>query len=371
MVSSLVAMPQSAGNSRGNDRRTALFIPPGPARSAPLRSALVAALLGLATCSAAVASAAAPTQTAEPAAKPPPTPESKKAAGLAFEKGNKAYQQGDFTGAAQAFEEAYGHVPHPDVLWNAARAWQRAGDLPRAATLYAIYLKDAPPDARDRKSAAKDLEKLAAKLGRLDLYAPGVERIEIDDRPIMGQSAYVNPGSHVVRGRLKSGKVLTRTQAVERGDVASVALVDESSDQEPAGKPSSGDTAKSTMAAAADADVSARSKAPDAAPTAFKKPLPPTVVFAGAGLTAVGLSLTIWSGADTLSALDTYNANRTVENYSSGLGKQTRTNLFLGVTVGLAAITGAAAIWLVDWSSMKGGAKAGVGLGTARIEGSF
>lgn len=369
MVSSLVAMPPSAGNSRGNDRRMALFIPPGPARSAPLRSALVAALVGLGTCSAAIASAA-PTQTAEPAAKPPPTPESKKAAGLAFEKGNKAYQQGDFTGAAQAFEEAYGHVPHPDVLWNAARAWQRAGDLPRAATLYAIYLKDAPPDARDRKSAAKDLEKLASKLGRLDLYAPDAEQVEIDDRPVMGQSAYVNPGSHVVRGRLKNGKVLTRTQAVERGDVASVALIDESGDREPAAKPSSGDAGKSTTAAA-DIGMSVGSKAPDAASTPFKKPLPPTAVFAGAGLTALGLGLSIWSGVDTLGALDTYNANRTVENYDSGLGKQTRTNVFIGVTVGIAAVTGAAAIWLVDWSSMKGGVKAGVGLGAARIEGSF
>src|SRR5580692_1306830 len=54
-----------------------------------------------------------------------------------FKEGSKAFDLGDFAHAADAFELAYRLAPHVDALWNAARARQRADELPRAATLYA------------------------------------------------------------------------------------------------------------------------------------------------------------------------------------------------------------------------------------------
>src|SRR5579862_584019 len=74
-----------------------------------------------------------------------------------FREGSRAFDGGDFAQAADAFEQAYRLAPHVDSLWNAARARQRAEDLARAATLYAKYLRDAPPDARDRDLAAVQL----------------------------------------------------------------------------------------------------------------------------------------------------------------------------------------------------------------------
>src|SRR5580658_7681957 len=74
-------------------------------------------------------------------------------AGARFEEGTKAFDAGDFRRAAAAFEAAYRLAPNTDVLWNAARAWQRAGEAARAATLYSRYLRDAPPVAPDRGTA--------------------------------------------------------------------------------------------------------------------------------------------------------------------------------------------------------------------------
>jgi hypothetical protein len=85
----------------------------------------------------------------------------------------------------------------------------------------------------------------------------------------------------------------------------------------------------------------------------------------------LGLGLTIWSGTDTLSARDTFDAAMTEENLQSGRAKQTRTNVLLGVTLGVAALTGAAAIFFVDWSGSKGGAKVALGFQSVHVEGSF
>jgi hypothetical protein len=286
-------------------------------------------------------------------ASPPPSaalsPEKKKAAAAAFDRGEKAYAAKDFKGAGAAFEEAFDHVPHPSALWNAARAWNRAGELARAANLYTRYLSEAPPDAPDRKSATSSLEKLTPKLGKLNITAPGSDSVEVDDEVALGKSVYVSPGTHVVRARSKD-KVIQRVQSVEAGGVASVALVEDAvsvptDPADPTPKKTGGDE---------------------------PRPLPPAVVIGGGAVTAVALGITIGLGVDTLNARSTYDAAPTQENLDAGRAKQTRTNVLLGVTLGLAALTGAAAIFFVDWGgSSKGAAKVGAGLGTVHLLGSF
>jgi hypothetical protein len=297
---------------------------------------------GAAHASPALLASPSPTSPAAPAS--PPSFEKKKAAAAAFNRGEKAYAAKDFKGAGAAFEEAFDHVPHPSALWNAARAWNRAGELPRAANLYARYLSEAPPDAPDRKNATTSLDKLTPKLGKLNINAPGADKVEVDDEVALGKSVYVTPGTHVVRARTKD-KVIQRVQSVEAGGVASVALVED----------------------AVSVPIDATAKEPDRG-----KPLPPAVVIGGGAATAVALGITIGLGVDTLNAKSTYDAAQTQENLDAGRAKQTRTNVLLGVTLGLAALTGAAAIFLVDWGgSSKGAAKVGAGLGSVHLLGSF
>lgn len=302
------------------------------------------------------ASTASTASTAPPA---PPSPEKKKAAAAAFNRGEQAYASGSFSDAGVAFEEAFGHIPHPSALWNAARAWNRAGDLARAANLFAKYLNEAPPNAPDRKSAVTSLEQLSGKLGKLNVYAPDFPIIEIDGQVIEGTSAFVTPGTHIVRGR-SQGNVIERVQSVEAGGVASVALVQESAPPDPK-TPDNG-------------SGSGNAKGEDQGKPVNLRVLPPAAVIGGGAATALVLGITIWSGVDTLSAKSDFDAAPTQDNLDIGQGKQTRTNVLLGVTLGLAALTGAAAVFFVDWGKgepQKGEAKVGLGFGSIHVAGSF
>jgi hypothetical protein len=322
--------------------------PPPPAAAASAQQPTVAP------------TASSPAQPPATDAKPAPaqlSPEKKKAAAAAFNRGEEAYASGSFSDAGIAFEEAYGHVPHPSALWNAARAWNRAGDLARAANLFAKYLNEAPPDAPDRKSAVTSLEQLTGKLGKLNIYAPGFTVIEIDGQVIEGSSVFVTPGTHIIRGRSQSG-VLERVQGVEAGGIASVALVQESAPP-PKKNPNDG---------------SGKANGSDQTRPMNLRVLPPAAVIGGGAATALFLGITIWSGVDTLNAKSDFDALPNQENLDIGRGKQTRTNVLLGVTLGVAALTGAAAVFFVDWGKrapQKGEAKVGLGLGSVHVAGSF
>jgi hypothetical protein len=309
---------------------------------------------------------AAPPAEASPTAKPgapsPLSPEKKKAAAAAFNRGEDAYASGNFNAAGAAFEEAFSHVPHPSALWNAARAWNRAGDLARAANLFTKYLREAPPDAPDRKSAVASLEQLTGKLGKLNIYAPDFPVIEIDGQVIEGSSVFVTPGTHIVRGR-SNDKSIERVQGIEAGGIASVALV-----QESAPPPKKNPDARGG---------SGEPGAPDQQKPVNLRVLPRIAVGVGGAATALTLGFTIWSGLDTLSARAEFDLLPTQSNLDAGRGKQTRTNVLLGVTLGLAALTGTAAVFFVDWSKgsgappVEGETKVGLGLGSVHVTGSF
>ena len=83
-----------------------------------------------------------------------------KAAADHFAEGERAFSRGDFAKAGEAFEAAYAAKPHEAALWNAARSWEHAAELARAANLYRRYLRTAPDSAPDTKRAAAALEVL-------------------------------------------------------------------------------------------------------------------------------------------------------------------------------------------------------------------
>jgi hypothetical protein len=102
--------------------------------------------------------------------------------------------------------------------------------------------------------------------------------------------------------------------------------------------------------------------------------LPPAAVIGGGAATTLLLGFTIWSGVDTLNARDDFDALPTQTNLDIGRSKQTRTNVLLGFTLGVAAVTGAAAVFFVDWdrgAPREEGPKVGFGLGSVHVAGSF
>ncbi len=282
-------------------------------------------------------------------------------AALEFTEGQRAYAAGDFRHAGDAFEKAYHDKPHYSPLWNAARAWQKAGETARAANLYSRYLDEAPAQTRDRDTATQSLRDLALKLGKLEIHAArGVGSVAVDGVLLeLGQlelGIYVNPGEHVITG--KAGEKEARaTSTVPAGEVASVNL-------EVAAAPT-----PSIIVAPVDNDTRPIVEAPKP-----KGGVPKVVVYGGVALTVVGVAVTAWSGSDTNKAKTAYNAFPTQQNLDSGRNKEARTNVILGVTAGIGVITAVTAIFFVDWSAKAQPARSsgvGMGLGSVTYQGTF
>jgi hypothetical protein len=269
-----------------------------------------------------------------------------------FSEGSRAFDGGDFAHAADAFELAYRLAPHVDSLWNAARARQRAEDLPRAATLYARYLREAPPDAPDRNVAAAQLARLAPRLGRIEVHGSVIEQLSVDERPSEDRITYVSPGAHVVRA-VVAGALVQQTPEVAAGDV--VALVFEPPPPNASPEP--------------------RGPAPTAeplppAPPPGRSGASPWLVVGGGVLTGVAVATTTASGISTLTALDAFNAHPTAANLATGQSMQARTNVLIGVSIGLGVMTTATALWLVDWRSSRG-RRVRIGVALSQFEGEW
>ena len=277
------------------------------------------------------------------------TEDDRRAAAKLFAEGQRAYHAGDYRHAAESFEAAYARAPRLPPLWNAARAWQKGGELVRAANLYASYLRKAPPTAPDRNSATSALRDLSTRLAELEVHAAAMTdlkldgvAIDLDDQSPASVVLYVTPGEHVVEGT-ENGKIVRQTPTAVAGTSVSVVL------------------------------IAAAAPPPPPPPSAPREEKPshgwsPVVVAVGGGLTAVAAGFLIWSSVDTLSQRSAFDASPTQANLDTGLADQTRTNVLLGVTLGVALFTGLAAIFLVDW---KPRVHASVGLGGASIGGVF
>jgi hypothetical protein len=257
------------------------------------------------------------------------TEEDRRAAGRLFLEAQRAFGSGDYRHAAESFEAAYKRVPKLPALWNAARAWHRAGEPVRAANLYASYLDKAPPNAPDRASAISSMKQLDGKLGRLEVHAEGFDSVTVDGEPLEGARVYVSPGTHVVEGR-KGSKSARETPSATPGVATSVALV-----------------------VPPDAPL-----APPTPPPAPPEPekwhgFPPAVVAVGAGLTGLSAGLMLWSGLETMGQRATFDRAPTQQNLDSGRSAETRTNVFIGITIGLGVLTGATALFLTDWGKKK------------------
>jgi hypothetical protein len=259
------------------------------------------------------------------------SPEDLKAAAKLFSEGQRSYREGDYRHAAEAFESAYKKAPRLPPLYNAARAWQKGGEIVRAANLYASYLRKAPPSAPDRNNATSALRDLETRVSKLEVHAGDFTDLKLDGAPVdvEDQSAaslviYVTPGAHVVEGT-HAGKTAQEKPNATAGTSMSVVLLVPKDEPPPA-------------------------------PVVQEKPRggwSPLVVAIGGGVTAVSAGFLIWSGVDTLGQRSTFDANPTQANLDAGKSDQTRTNVLLGVTLGLAVLTGVAAIFLVDWKPHK------------------
>jgi hypothetical protein len=267
-----------------------------------------------------------------------------------FVEGQKAFRAGDFRHAAESFEAAYKAAPHPDALWNAARAWDRADEKAKAANLYAKYLKSAPPNARDRNSATEAMKELSARLARLEIHAVDLTDIRIDGQPLGDEpSVFVTPGAHVIEAKAGE-RVVRKEQATTAGAVISIALVAPPPEDKTAVAP----------------------PPPPPAPVVEERHgLSPVFFVVGCGLTAVGGGFLVFSGLQTTHTKSEYVANPSQALLNTGSSQQTRTNVLIAATAGVGALTAATGIFFTDWGKKNDALQVGVGPGNVVVRGKF
>lgn len=148
---------------------------------------------------------------------------------------------------------------------------------------------------------------------------------------------YVAPGEHVVRATASNGSPLLRRLTVTAGSVASVSLA-------PVEAP-----ATTTTTTTSSAVIPAMSPVDRDVGVAKSRGLSPWFVVAGGAATAAAGSLAIAFGIGTVESRNAFRMDPTPERYDAAMRDQTRTNVALVTTGAFALVTGAVALFLVDW----------------------
>ncbi|MEM9189714.1 MAG: hypothetical protein AAGF12_11095 [Myxococcota bacterium] len=245
------------------------------------------------------------------------------AAEAAYDRGARAFRSGEFAEAGRWWERADSFLPANAALVQATVAYQRAGDVRRAATVAETLL------ARDR--GALDDKAFVEEAAR--------ERVRV-------RIMCATPCDLSVNGVEERHRILYLTPELEYRVEASF---DEG-------------LTERMVSGRAQTELAIRFEAPPSesgsdiaggpidgpAPAEPSGGLPLPVVLAAGGATVVAGAVTLWSGLDARSAKSDFDANPTLTGFDDGRSKETRTNILIGVTAGLLVVTGVLAIF-TDW----------------------
>ncbi len=106
-----------------------------------------------------------------------------------FKKGMEAISAGKYEDGISELEKAYEILPHPNVLYNIARAHAEAGNLDRAVENFKRYLETNPPDKDETLAIVKGLE---ARIKKRDAEKtpeppqPTPEKPTVPEKPATG-----------------------------------------------------------------------------------------------------------------------------------------------------------------------------------------
>jgi hypothetical protein len=115
-----------------------------------------------------------------------------------FREAQEAYRERRYSAAASLFEAADRLAPHPSTRFNAAAAWDEAGEAARAATGYEAALASATLDEGKRKVAEERLSSLKLELGKILVQRPLGAFVTVDhvQRAPVPTTFYLVPGTY-------------------------------------------------------------------------------------------------------------------------------------------------------------------------------
>ena len=283
-----------------------------------------------------------------------PSGERLKSAAEEYDKGRRAYLANDFEQAAVHFENAYNDAPRAEALRNAIRARTQAKQLSRAATLSALAASLYGTDAATLDLATATLKDARTKLHEVAIACTPECGVAADGRVVSLVDAkaftlFLDPGPHDVvvswpKDRSRSTHVEARAQGKDSLSLEAPPVPA----QPPPQTPSTAGTSRATPL----------SPPPEPA----QKPLGRVPFFIGAGLTAVGIGATVFSGLDAQNhpgvdavKRDCVGLGESCPTYQKGRDAQTRTNIILGVTGGVALATAVIGVFFTQWSQPAAG----------------
>lgn len=268
-----------------------------------------------------------------------------------YDLGTKAYRNKQYVEAARAFEAAYAHAPNPEALRAAIVARQKSKQTARAATLAALAQKAHDDDDELRKVAVEAL-KSASKLGSFTAKCAPACSVTVDGQlasviDATDVTLYLEPGPHKVRVEWGS-----------EGKSFEVNAEPGSEHTETVDKPAAPEPPK------VEAPPAVIAPPPRVEPERSRKPLPKVVFFLAAGVTVAAGVGTVISGVMTVNdpgvdavRRDCVGLGTDCETYQRGQRAELRTNVLLGSTIGLAAVTTALAFF-TDFSGASRKSKA-------------
>ena len=140
-------------------------------------------------------------------------------ADAAFRRATALYQRGEYTEAARWFRRVYETSPHPDALYNLARAQESGGDVAGAIETWELYARSsrAPPEVAEARAriaalAAREVEVFVASEPLDATVTVDAESQPAGRTPLRLR---VRPGAHVLVVRREGYR-----DRVERVEVA-------------------------------------------------------------------------------------------------------------------------------------------------------
>ncbi len=245
-------------------------------------------------------------------------------ASAVYEEGSQALSDGRYNEAARKFAVADELCPHDVALGEAFRAVEAADDPILCMQLIERgERRGALPEQR-----AKLKQHCEAQVGQVVVHCPGSTCVaSIDGQSVkLHEPTWVLNGEHVVDLEIDGGPVRPHHVVVRSGKLTVVPPANPVPDPPYVVPP------------------------PDPAntPPDVSRGMHPAIFFVGLGLTLASGGVLIWSGLDTVSKNDDFKTTPDASVRSHGLDAEIRTNVLVGVTGGLAAVSLVLALFS-DW----------------------
>jgi hypothetical protein len=287
-----------------------------------------------------------------------PSAERLKSAAEEYDRGRRAYLANDFEQAAIHFENAYNDAPRAEPLRNAIRARTQAKQLARAATLSALAQALYANDTATMELATATLNEAKTKLHEVHVACTPECGIAADGRVVSLTDAkafvvFLDPGAHELAVSWPGDRSKNAHVDAKPGGHDELTL------EAPAAPVTPPPTATATPTATPTATTSTTAVAPGNETPPSRKPLGRVPFYIGAGLTVVGVGATIASGIDAQNnpgtdavKRDCVGQGESCPTYRKGVDAQTRTNVILAATGGVALVTAVIGVFFTQWTDV-------------------